>query len=159
MEAVCSRKPARLGLGLGLALAAFTLWESTSRMVHADESGVVLEVRVTGLESDAGALALALFDSAAAYEARENALHRQFVPIANREGRWRLTGLTPGDYVVIAYHDENGNGELDMRLFGMPKEKVGVSNNVRGRFGPPSYRRASFGVSGDVTHIEIRMQN
>jgi len=155
METGCRSRLNRFALGL----AALALWGGASRMAAADESGVVLEVRVTGLESDSGALALALFDSAAAYEARDNARHRQFVPIANREGRWRVTGLAPGDYVVIAYHDENGNGELDMRLFGIPKEKVGVSNNVRGRFGPPSYRRASFDVSGDVTRIEIRMQN
>jgi uncharacterized protein (DUF2141 family) len=42
-----------------------------------------------------------------------------------------------GSYAVAAYHDENNNNKLDKSFVGIPNEKYGFSNNVRGIFGPP----------------------
>ena len=38
------------------------------------------------------------------------------------EARWTVEDLPPGDYALLAYHDENGNRELDFRPLGIPKE-------------------------------------
>ncbi len=46
--------------------------------------------------------------------------------------------LPPGRYAVSAFHDANSNKKLDKNLLGMPTEKYGFSNNVRGTFGPPA---------------------
>jgi uncharacterized protein (DUF2141 family) len=45
--------------------------------------------------------------------------------------------VKPGSYAVAAYHDENNNDKLDKAFTGIPNEKYGFSNNVRGIFGPP----------------------
>ena len=58
-----------------------------------------------------------------------------------------LEGLASGRYSVSVFYDENGNAELDTGLFGIPKERVGFSNNARGLFGPPSFDDASFELS------------
>jgi uncharacterized protein (DUF2141 family) len=42
-----------------------------------------------------------------------------------------------GSYAIAAYHDENNNNKLDKSFAGIPNEKYGFSNNVRGIFGPP----------------------
>ena len=47
--------------------------------------------------------------------------------------------LAPGRYAVAAYHDVNGNGELDKVPPGLPTEPYGFSNEV-GRLGRPELR-------------------
>jgi uncharacterized protein (DUF2141 family) len=34
--------------------------------------------------------------------------------------------VTPGDYAISVFHDENSNGKLDRNFMGMPKEGVGI---------------------------------
>ena len=52
------------------------------------------------------------------------------------------------------FHDENENGELDTGFLGIPKEDYAFSNNASGVFGPPSYDKAKFELTADLT-VEI----
>src|SRR5512133_1376046 len=53
-----------------------------------------------------------------------------------------LTNLDPGQYAIILFHDENGNGRLDKNALGGHTEPYGFSNNVQGFLGPPAYKEA-----------------
>jgi uncharacterized protein (DUF2141 family) len=85
------------------------------------------------------------------------ALRQVIEPIAGDRVRFTITNLKPGTYAISCFHDENGNGTLDMGTFG-PKEGYGFSNNVTGTFGPPSFRAASFTVTAPETQIRIRLR-
>ena len=50
-----------------------------------------------------------------------------------------VPNVPPGRYAVQAYHDEDGNGRLRTRSFGLPAEAIGISRNARIRLGPPSF--------------------
>lgn len=52
--------------------------------------------------------------------------------------------LEEGTYMVAFYIDKNDNEKLDTNFLGVPKEQFGFSNDVMGRFGPPSFEAASF---------------
>ena len=39
---------------------------------------------------------------------------------------------------------------MDRNFFGVPKEQYGFSNDAKGSFVPPSFKDASFTVSGDM---------
>ncbi len=117
-----------------------------------------LEVTVTGLRSSRGQLAIALFASESDYNEQTNAVRRAFLPIVAGRSTWQLSDLPAGRYALIAYHDENGNREIDMRIFGMPKEAVGVSNDARGVFGPPGFDAASFELTAPYGAQSIRMR-
>ena len=52
--------------------------------------------------------------------------------------------IPAGTYAVGYYVDVNENEKLDTNFFGIPKEEYGFSNNVRGKFGPPTFESASF---------------
>lgn len=58
--------------------------------------------------------------------------------------------LPDGAYAIGIFVDVNYNNKMDRNIFGIPKEQYGFSNDARGRFGPPSFKDASFTVSGDV---------
>ena len=52
--------------------------------------------------------------------------------------------LEEGTYTIAFYIDKNDNEKLDTNFLGVPKEQFGFSNDVMGRFGPPSFEAASF---------------
>ncbi|NHK28404.1 DUF2141 domain-containing protein [Parvularcula flava] len=68
-----------------------------------------------------------------------------------------IEDLPPGTYAIKAFHDVNGNGELDTNLVGIPTEPYGFSNGQAGRFGPPSFQAASFELEGEGSQ-EISMK-
>jgi uncharacterized protein (DUF2141 family) len=124
---------------------------------HADAGA--LHVRITGFESADGALAIALFANEADYEGQTNAVRREWLDVSGDAVEWVVENLPAGEYALIAYQDTNGNGQIDLRLLGMPKEPVGVSNNARGRFGPPRFDAAKFEVGDDEIarqHVRLR---
>ncbi|MGV3638849.1 MAG: DUF2141 domain-containing protein [Flavobacteriales bacterium] len=56
--------------------------------------------------------------------------------------------VPPGRYAVRTYQDENGNGQLDLGLFKIPKEGVGCSNNAQGVMSAPALKDMLFEVNG-----------
>lgn len=59
-------------------------------------------------------------------------------------------------FAISVVYDENLNNKLDTGFLGIPKEKVGFSNNARGTFGPPKYRDAKINLS-EVSKTSIRV--
>lgn len=53
-----------------------------------------------------------------------------------------------GDYAVLLFQDDNGNGELDRNFIGIPREPIALSNGYRPK-GPPSFQRARIRLSED----------
>jgi uncharacterized protein (DUF2141 family) len=131
---------------LAMALAAVP-------RAFADEGVAALDVTVSGLRSGAGTVAIALYDEAARFDARMDPIRKAYLTIENGGARWLVEQLPPGDYALLAYHDENGNGELDFRPLGIPKEPVAVSNGANRLLGPPRFAAAKFALpAGATTH-------
>lgn len=68
--------------------------------------------------------------------------------------RFVLRDLSPGQYAVNGFHDENDNGELDTNLFGIPSEGYGFANDPDATFGPPSFEAAAVNV-GDARGVAV----
>lgn len=60
-------------------------------------------------------------------------------------------GLQPGDYAVMLFHDENGNGQLDSNAFGVPAEGFAFSNGAVAKFGPPKFGEMKVAVTAART--------
>jgi uncharacterized protein (DUF2141 family) len=71
--------------------------------------------------------------------------------------RARVTDLAPGRYAVIAYHDEDGDGELDRFLGTFPTEGVGLSRNPQ-LSGPPAFADSAFKLGETGAALEIRLR-
>ncbi len=139
-------------LTISLLIPAASFGEDASSTAAAG----TLRVTVTGIESAEGTVRLALFDSEETFT--REAVEGGLVPAAESSVVWELEGLAPGEYGIAVHHDLNDNGKMDTRIFGIPKEPYGFSNNVRGRMGPPKWKLAKFvhGSGETVLEIEVR---
>ena len=55
------------------------------------------------------------------------------------------------NYAIAVFQDKDMDGKLDSNLFGAPTEPYGFSNNIYGRFGPPSFEDVSFDLEEGKT--------
>jgi uncharacterized protein (DUF2141 family) len=120
--------------------------------------GATLSILVTGVRSASGQVTALLYLGDGGFPAKEaRALRRVSVPASPGNVTLSFAGVAPGSYAVTVYHDENGNGKLDSNWIGIPKEPVAVSNNAKGRMGPPKYKDAMFTVGGEDKSLPISL--
>ncbi len=123
----------------------------------AETASCRLEILLTGFDSSQGQAKLALVNSRESFESDGSSFMGINSPVIHRQVRLTLT-VPLGEYAVKVYHDENGNDRLDTRMFGIPKERYGFSNNARGTLGPPDYSEARFSVSTVKHSIAIELK-
>lgn len=113
-----------------------------------------VEVHVTGVEAGKGKINVAVCDQA---HFLKQCVYSASVPARTSEQSIPITGIPPGTYAVMAYQDENENGELDRNLIGIPSENYGFSRDARGKFGPPSFEDAAIAVHDEPTVANVRL--
>ncbi|MGB1042015.1 MAG: DUF2141 domain-containing protein [Tenacibaculum sp.] len=115
---------------------------------NAQEETFSLTVEVKGIENNKGKIYIAIYDS------EENFLKKAKGVIADIKDK-KATGvfkeLKKGTYAVSLFHDENDNKKMDTKIFGIPKEPYGFSNDATGFMGPPKFEDAKFTFKADKT--------
>jgi uncharacterized protein (DUF2141 family) len=121
----------------------------------------VLRVQLDGFRNDKGQAHCSIFndqDPAAFPEQEDKWFKDLWMPsIKNAYAEADFTGLPPGKYAVVCYHDENSNGKFDEGPFRMPKEGYCFSNNVKPRFSAPKFDECSFDYKGGDQSIAMTM--
>ena len=138
--------------------AAVALMVSGLGMVPASAGDITIKLQ--GLRNESGRVYLALFspDKGAPFPEEEGMIL----------GGWRLAstktlavtyhGLPDGKYAVTAFHDENGNGEMDFNVLGIPIEGYGFSNDAAGFMGPPKFDQAAVTVGKRAGSTTLTMK-
>lgn len=107
-----------------------------------------LVVRATAFESAGGQATIILLNAESAWstmmddKSGDNPEWKQHAAVADRPieagaAAVRFTGLQPGEYALMVFHDENANRKIDRNMMGIPKEEIGVSNDYRMSGFPP----------------------
>jgi len=109
-------------------------------------------------KADGGRIAIAVHADADNFRRGEAPLRDLIVPRTGPVTTVTLRGLPPGRYAVAAFHDLDGDGELTLWPFGLPKEAYGFSREARGRFGPPPFTAAAFDLTPIGTHQVITLR-
>ena len=118
--------------------------------VSLGQENLSLTIEVSGATPGKGQAVCSLFTSADTY-LKQPAIKLKKPIDNNGQAQFRIDNLEPGTYAVSIVHDEDNNGKLNTGLFGIPTEPVGMSNNPRSRFGPPSYEKAAFELTTSKT--------
>jgi len=111
------------------------------------KEGITLTITFSNLKNTEGQILLSLVN--------ENKIKVKSIvkDIDSKEIKIELTGLQKGKYAIQYYHDENSNGILDKDNYGRPTENYGFSNNVKGMFGPPKFKKQLFELKEDKSVI------
>ena len=72
----------------------------------------------------------------------------------------RFPNVVPGDYAVMVFHDENGNGDLDHNFLRLPAEPLGYSNRFELTLfsGLPSFDKLRFAFDTGASPVEIHVK-
>jgi uncharacterized protein (DUF2141 family) len=70
---------------------------------------------------------------------------------------YEIDDIPYGEYAVAVFEDLDGDTKLKTRIFGIPAEPIGVSNNVLPKFGPPKYSDCKFIYSEKNSAISIKL--
>ena len=109
-----------------------------------------LTVAVTGLRSTKGSVVYSLFAGPEGFpdKGEKATASGQCAITDDKTAHFTIPKLAPGSYAVTLFHDENANGKLDSKAFGIPKEGFGFSRDPKIRVGPPRFKDTVFAITG-----------
>ncbi len=117
-----------------------------------------LKLTITNISPTGGDLYIAVYDNKESYMNPDLAFLLKIVPIDSDTKNIVFKDVPPGEYAISVFQDINGNGELDKRDAGIPKEPFGFSNDARGKLGPAKYKDAKFNFSSNMA-LNIKLVN
>ena len=103
-----------------------------------------------------GSVALVLFNSANTFGDLRDPFRVDIHPLDGRD-EYLIEDVEAGEYALMVYYDENGNGRMDKNFIGIPKEPLGFSNRYRPK-APPAYERAAFKLGeGESRSFDVEL--
>lgn len=134
---------------------AITVVETTEVV----DPATAVTITIAGAASDNGNMMVAIYEDAGSFNDPDNAALLKSLELS--EGTAVLavpSEMLPARMAVTAYHDENGDGELNRNQFGIPTERYGFSRDARGLTGPPEFDQAVLDrpANGDQINVEVR---
>ncbi|MEM9284949.1 MAG: DUF2141 domain-containing protein [Pseudomonadota bacterium] len=103
-----------------------------------------------------GAVMVALFDSADAYDGNGAPVRGARVAVTSTNESAVFKGLPPGEYAVRAYHDQNSDGTLNTNPLGAPLEPFAFSNGAIVQYGPPAFDDAALDLKPGSNEDTLR---
>ena len=105
---------------------------------------------------ESGSVALVLFNSANTFGDLRDPFRVDIHPLDGRD-EYIIEDVEAGEYALMVYYDENGNGRMDKNFIGIPKEPLGFSNRYRPK-APPAYERAAFTLGqGESRSFDVEL--
>jgi len=121
-----------------------------------EEETFDLTVEITGITTDAGKVFIAVYDKQENFLKDTEKSLKTNVVVENKKAIAKFKELKKGEYAISIFHDENDNNKMDTKIFGIPKEPYGFSNNATGFMGPPKFEDAKFLIDSNKT-IQIKV--
>jgi uncharacterized protein (DUF2141 family) len=117
------------------------------------DTAVTVEVR--NVSRAEGTMVLTVYDSKGSW--LESGMLQEKAPVNGQPTVSFSLELPPGSYAFHAYHDLDDDGEMKANFIGIPKEPTAVSNDAKGRFGPPKYKDASVTVGAEPITVPLNL--
>jgi uncharacterized protein (DUF2141 family) len=123
-----------------------------------DGDGALLRVRVTDARSIRGQMIFGVFDQPKGFPSEEKRSANWQTKRADAAELVFECRLPPGRYAASVLHDENGNGQMDTNLIGVPKEGYGVTNNPKPKRRAARFDEGLFDLPPQGAEISISLQ-
>lgn len=121
---------------------------------HRAETQLIIDVQ--NIKEVKGQLRVGLYKPCDNFPTGCKPIANQIVAVKGSSTRLTFT-VPPGDYAVALFHDVNDNGQMDKKMFGIPKEPYGFSNNYRPRVSAPNFNDCRVNVDASGKTISIKL--
>ena len=119
---------------------------------------VPVTVQVVNVANDDAQLVISVFDSKKAWLKRPVMTDTIAATAISSEGTAETTLMLPaGSYAFHVFHDSDMNGKMKTNFIGIPKEPTGVSNDAKGKFGPPKFKDAAVEIGDEPATVLIQL--
>jgi uncharacterized protein (DUF2141 family) len=115
-----------------------------------------IEAHVVRLRNNHGQVICTLFRPSDRFPDKSQKGMTMAVPIDKKQATCRFNNVRYGNYAIVAFHDENHDGEFNQNWLGMPKEGFGFSDNP-GTLRKPVFNDAKFVVNEPVVQVMIKL--
>ena len=124
----------------------FLAWIISCSAAVAEE--YTLTVQLNGIKNSLGQIQVELYSEPKTF--RKSTLAQNIIKVAAKEDTVtvKFSGIKPGVYAILAFHDEDDNGMLNKRFGMIPTEGYALSNDPE-VFGPPAFNDSAFDVLAD----------
>ncbi len=136
-----------------LSFLFFLLFFLQARILLASD----LEIIVDNLRNSSGFIRFALYNKEYGFPENEHKIDKIDIQLESKKMKTVFKNLSPGNYAVAMFHDENGNNEFDKNFFGFPLEGFGFSNDAKIFFGPPTFKDAAVEIGNVRKTIKIEI--
>ncbi len=116
-----------------------------------------LVVEVSGIRSAEGNLRVSLYREPDSFRKEDRAFRLLTQPAVAGKATLVFADLPAGRYAVMAYHDENGDEKLNLRLGMFPTEGYALSNNPK-VIGPPRFDGSAFDLPSATTSLPLPLK-
>ena len=107
-----------------------------------------LSVHIADVRGDRGQIQVELYNTPETFRKSAKALRIIRVPAQMDGVTVKFEGVVPGRYAILAFHDEDENGEMNKRFGMIPTEGYALSNDPQ-VFGPPAFKDSAFEMQSD----------
>lgn len=139
-------------------LFAILIFSSFSKSLECAEKNGQLKIVFDGIESTQGHLRITVNRTESEWKDDALAYQRIILESTQEPLETLLPQIPYGEYSVRVFQDLNDNQKLDTNFIGIPTEPIGISNNVKGRMGPPPFQKTLFSVNqpAQTIHIDVK---
>jgi uncharacterized protein (DUF2141 family) len=71
----------------------------------------------------------------------------------------KISNVPPGEYAVQAFHDESDQGVVHQNLLGIPRERIGFSNDAPLHISGPRFKDAAFSVGDEAKRVTLKLRH
>lgn len=134
----------------------FLLATTLCAIIIAQSQTANITFTVNNVKSNKGTVKVCLFNTETGFPEKPN-LAFKCVNTTAIKGvmQIKIEGITPDNYAIAAFQDENNDEKVNTNFLGIPKEPTGASNGAKGKMGPPKFGDAVLGIDKSKTELTI----
>ncbi len=140
-----------------MKLAGLVLMLALPAVAEAPVAFGTLQIEVKSISSISGTLNVGVHDAADTFPNGAKAPLKATVKTTSNPQLITVEHVPYGVHAVSVWHDVDGDGKLPTGIFSIPKEPIGVSNNVRPKFSPPKFDDSKFELKAPTMKLSIEL--
>lgn len=126
---------------------------NTAPVSQTTSGDLKLVLNFTNVPDVPGSLMIAVYDKPESF--RKVSYKSMKMASTPGEMQVEIPGLRAGEYAVMVFHDQNGDGKLNRNLLGIPQEHWSGSLNTTFVLGAPSWEQTRFNLQETGKSIQV----